>query len=69
MKSFTPGTMLVIGVAAAMAGIDWLVHRYRTKRQQPKGPVGQTGKVGLPQNMAAPCHQESMLLSIQAVFS
>ncbi|HDO1357406.1 TPA: hypothetical protein P2Q89_002890 [Aeromonas veronii] len=35
-------TLIMIGVAAAMAGIDWLVHRYRTrtKRQQPKGPVG-----------------------------
>ncbi|MBS4705648.1 hypothetical protein [Aeromonas veronii] len=33
-------TLIMIGVAAAMAGIDWLVHRYRTKRQQPKGSVG-----------------------------
>ncbi|WP_259585996.1 hypothetical protein [Aeromonas veronii] len=35
-------TLIMIGVAAAMAGVDWLVHRYRTrtKRQQPKGPVG-----------------------------
>jgi hypothetical protein len=29
-------TLIVIGVAAAMAGIDWLVHRYRAKRQQPE---------------------------------
>ncbi|WP_139708796.1 hypothetical protein [Aeromonas allosaccharophila] len=32
-------TLIMIGVAAAMAGIDWLVHRSRTKRQQPKGSV------------------------------
>ena len=25
-------TRIMIGVAAAMAGIDWLVHRYRAKR-------------------------------------
>ena len=25
-------TLIMIGVAAAMAGIDWLVHRYRAKR-------------------------------------
>ncbi|BBU05686.1 hypothetical protein WP9W18E04_30250 [Aeromonas veronii] len=24
-------TLIMIGVAAAMAGIDWLVHRYRAK--------------------------------------
>lgn len=34
-------TLVMLGVAAAMAGIDWLVHRYRTKRQQPKGSVGE----------------------------
>ncbi|HHQ4555749.1 TPA: hypothetical protein ACSPZ7_003966 [Aeromonas veronii] len=33
-------TLIMIGVAAVMAGIDWLVHRYQTKRQQPKGSVG-----------------------------
>ncbi|MFQ2905954.1 hypothetical protein ACK3YP_01865 [Aeromonas allosaccharophila] len=25
-------TLVMLGVAAAMAGIDWLVHRYRAKR-------------------------------------
>ncbi|MFQ2905952.1 hypothetical protein ACK3YP_01855 [Aeromonas allosaccharophila] len=35
-------TLIVLGVAAAMAGIDWLLHRYRTKRQQPKDSVAQS---------------------------
>ncbi|MCX9131109.1 hypothetical protein OKS68_01305 [Aeromonas veronii] len=37
-------TLIMFGVAAAMAGIDWLVHRYRTKRQQQRARLGQTGK-------------------------
>ncbi|WP_279505482.1 hypothetical protein [Aeromonas veronii] len=37
-------TLLMIGVAAAMAGIDWLVYRYRTKRQQQRARLGQTGR-------------------------
>lgn len=34
-------TLIVISIAVAMAGIDWLVHRYQIKRPKQKGSVGQ----------------------------